>query len=155
MRTLIFWGGLVVSIFVFQRCSWVEYFVVINESDKAIYVQYELNNDVNGFPIFYDHPNVFPLNSSDKIEWGLEIGVSDEDTLLHKVAIALPPRSALVFGSLYNSSYKSYDQQFINGRQFNLQKLQLLQGNKILEIVPSNFDKHFKKKQGNIFYKVE
>ncbi|MBK7310618.1 MAG: hypothetical protein IPI93_07445 [Sphingobacteriaceae bacterium] len=27
---------------VFTRCSWIEEFVIINESDKAIYVKYEI-----------------------------------------------------------------------------------------------------------------
>ncbi len=124
--------------------------MIINKSDKAIYVNYEIMQSSGVFPIFTDHPSVYPVNSSGGIEWGKDMAFADEDAMPNKISVALPPRSVLVFGSLHNDTYKKYDQQFINGRTFNLKQLQILSNSKILNIIPSSFDDHFKKHQGQI-----
>ncbi|MBK6521874.1 MAG: alpha amylase C-terminal domain-containing protein [Sphingobacteriaceae bacterium] len=135
---------------VFTRCSWIEEFVIINESDKAIYVKYEIAENSGTFSLFHAHPSMCILNSSDEIEWGKEMAFADEDSASNKVSVAIPPRSVLVFGRLQNDKYKSYDQKFINGRTFNLKQLQILSNNKIIDVVPDTFDDHFKKHRGQI-----
>ncbi|MDZ4663762.1 MAG: alpha amylase C-terminal domain-containing protein [Bacteroidota bacterium] len=146
---------LVLICLVFTRCSWIELFVIIYESDKAIFVNYEITENSGVFSLFYPHPNMCVLNSSDEIEWGKEMAFADEDSAANKVSVAIPPRSALVFGGLNNDKYKSYDQKFINGRNFNLKQLQLLFNNKIIDIIPANFDKHFKKHHGQIRFVIK
>lgn len=139
----------------FTRCSWIEEFIIVNKSDKAIYVKYEITENSGVFSLFQAHPSICVLNSSDEIEWGKEMAFADEDSAANKVSVAIPPRSVLVFGRLQNDKYEKYDQKFINGRTFNLKQLQIAQTNKILDILPNTFDDHFKRHQGQIRFVVK
>jgi hypothetical protein len=139
----------------FNRCSWIEEFIIVNESEKAIYVKYEITENSGVFSLFHAHPSMCVLNSSNEVEWGKEIAFADEDSAANKVSVAIPPRSVLVFGRLQNDTYKSYDQKFINGRTFNLKQLQIAQTNKILDILPASFDDHFKKHRGQIRFVIK
>jgi hypothetical protein len=137
-------------ILLFDGCSWIEQFVIYNETDKTIYVNYEIEEG-GSFPIFYDHPSVHKLNGHGEIDWNApELEVNDEDALRTKISIALSPNSALIFGALHNDEYKYYDQKFINDRVFNLKRLQILSSTKDLQIVPSTFDDHFSKRKGKV-----
>jgi len=143
---------LVMSCFV--SCSWVEQFVIYNKSEKAIYVSYEIKDD-RTFPIFYDHPVVHGLTKSGCIDWASEMQVTDEDGLITKVRVAIPAHSALIFGALHNDKYASNDQKFINDRKFNLMHMQIMAYGKILDVIPSTFDRYFKKHQGQIYFTVK
>lgn len=140
---------------IFTRCSWVEEFVIINESDKAVYVKYEITENSGVFSLFHPHPSMCVLNSSNEVEWGKEMAFADEDSAANKVSVAIPPRSVLVFGRLQNDTYKKYDQKFINGRTFNLKQVQILSNNKIVDVVPTTFDDHFKKQRGQIRFVIK
>lgn len=138
-----------------QGCSWVEVFVIYNKSDKAIYVTYELKDDPKKLALFYDSPSIYKLNTHDNIDWTMgKYLIEDEDSEFNKVRMAIPPHSAMVFGGLHNDKYKSYDQTFINGRTFNLSNLQILFKDKSMEVIPSTFDKYFKKRRGQIHFIV-
>ena len=118
-------------------------------------MNYEISEG-GSFPIFYDHPSVHKLKSSGSIDWSAsELQVNDEDALATKISIALPPNSALIFGGLHNDSYKSFDQKFINDRQFNLKFLQILSDGKSTDIIPSTFDTYFKKNREQIRFTVK
>lgn len=141
---------------VLQACSYIEQFVIYNQSDKAIYVTYELEDKKEGvFPVFTEFPTAKMLNSSDDIYWEKEANSIDENTNLNCVSVAVQPHSALIIGTLHNDSYKSYDQKFKNGRWFNLKILEIAYINKIIRIIPSTYDTYFKKKQGKIRFTVE
>lgn len=137
------------------RCSWVEEFVIINESDKVIHVKYEITENSGVFSLLHAHPSMCVINSSDEIEWGKEIAFADTDSAANKVSVEIPPRSVLVFGRLQNDTYKSYDQKFINGRTFNLKQMQILSNFKVVDIIPSTFDDHFKKHRGQIRFVIK
>lgn len=140
-----------------QGCSWIEEFVVFNTSNKVIYIAYELDTVAKGsFPIFTHKPTAHYLNSSGEIDWEKEeISLNDKDTSSNLITVSVLPNSALVLGTLHNDKYTRYDQQFINGRWFNLRKIRIQYENKVLEICPSTFDKFFKKHSGKIGFTVE
>lgn len=136
---------------IFYGCSWREEFVIKNMSGSPYRIVYVLDKDAGAFPVFTDHPSVYPLTNSGEPDWGKDMAFADEDGNLQTVSIMLPPKSVLVFGHLSNDHYKKYDQQFINGRKFNLSSVKI--GD--VSISPSTFDQHFRKKNGLIVYTIK
>lgn len=137
-----------------HSCSWVEDFVISNETEQTILVSYELNEAKSSFPIFESKPDLYQMNSLQEVDWNKQRISEDADTAVRKVSIQVPPNCALVFGRLQNDTYKRYDQYFINGRTFNLKNLKISVANKTTDILPETFDKYFKKHNGSITYSV-
>lgn len=130
-------------------CSWQEYFVVSNASQSEVIINYQINEIKNGFPIFTNQPLLYKLNSSNKIDWNNNQIPIDLDTSLTGFTLKIPANCAVVFGELSNDHYKVYNQDFINGRIFNLKELEILKNNDTIKILPATFDTHFKKINGN------
>ena len=149
-------GVLIFSfVFILQACSWQEYFVITNQTEENINIEYEIISPSGGFPIFEDHPSGYKLNASNEIDWTKTIEPLDLDTARLSVKIILEPKQALIIGYLSNDHYKKHDQYFINGRSFNLKKLQIQKDKTTLTISPENFDEYFFKKNGTIVLRVK
>lgn len=142
-------------LFLFSGCSWQEYFVVSNESNSEIILEYEIESPENGFPIFESHPSVYRLDASGTINWNEKVTVADGNMLPQIIQIVLPPKSAIIIGNLSNDQYEKHDQYFINGRKFNFKKMKIIAKNRTIEISPENFDNYFKKKNGFVILKMK
>lgn len=142
-------------IFLLCGCSWQEYFLVTNETTSAITIKYSISNPESGFGIFETTPTLYKLNSSGSVDWNNQLSFVDTDTTSLGIRVILPPKSSVMIGYLSNDHYKKYDQQFINGRTFNLKKINLNSNGKSSEIIPENFDGFFKKRSGNIEYRAK
>ncbi|MFH0895073.1 MAG: hypothetical protein V2A54_11620 [Bacteroidota bacterium] len=135
-------------------CSWVEYFVIRNESNSIITLEYEIIQVNSGFPIFYQIPSLYPMSKSGSIEWESKQEGKDEDEGPLLIKMQIPPRTAVVFGSLMNDKYTTHTQYFINGRVFNLKSIRITKNSTMTDIIPKNFDDVFIKKNGQISYSV-
>ncbi|CAN5460079.1 hypothetical protein BH10BAC1_BH10BAC1_16660 [soil metagenome] len=139
----------------FQSCSWLENFVITNETTENITIEYELEERLDGFPIFDTQPESYKLNSDNTIYWNEVIKTADLDTARYLVKVILPPKQGLVLGTLSNDNYKQHDQYFINGRHFNLKHLKIQTPKTTTEITAKNFDSYFTKVKGQIAYGVK
>jgi hypothetical protein len=144
-----------IMIFLLSGCSWQEYFVISNETNADITVEYKLAAVVHGFAIFNQTPTVYAQDISGNIDWERKISIVDKDTSLDVVKVVLPAKSTLIFGRLSNDKYEKYNQYFINSRVFNLTSVSIINNGNITEIRPENFDNFFVKKNGIIRYKSE
>ena len=142
-------------IFLFSGCSWVESFIITNETTSDITIEYEIEYPRNEFPIFDFDPHAYYLNSTNNIDWEKPLSIIDNDTTKLVVKFVLPPKSAIIIGKLYNDTYKKYNQYFINGRKFNLKKLNVINNLNIPEITPQNFDNYFKKNDNCITFRIK
>lgn len=146
---------IIVMMFLFSGCSWQEYFQIINETSSDITIEYKIENPVGGFAIFENHPSVYQLNSSNNVDWDNQLSIIDKDTALLVIRLTLPAKSTTVFGHLSNDRYEKYNQNFINGRVFNLTNLSINNNQNTTLITPINFDNYFKKENGNIVYRIK
>jgi hypothetical protein len=142
-----------IMIFLLSGCSWQEYFVISNETNADITVEYKLATVVDGFAIFNQTPAVYAQDISGNIDWERKISIVDKDTSLDMVRVVLPAKSTIIFGRLSNDKYEKYNQYFINSRVFNLKSVSINNKGNITEIRPENFDNFFAKKNGIIRYK--
>lgn len=139
----------------FQGCSWQEYFVISNQTKSNIIVEYEIEQPKSRFGIFDDRSNIYSTSPTGEIDWNEHSEPIDSDTSLLSMKIILPPNKALIIGHLSNDTYKKHDQYFINGRSFNLIKINIKIGKTDLQITPENFDDYFVKKKGIIGLKIK
>lgn len=135
-------------------CSWQEYFVLHNNTGSNITVTYTTTK-VNGFAIFDKMPAVYQSNNSGEIDWNKKTEVEDKDTSMFGFTFTLPPNSILKFGTLSNDHYLKHDQEFINGRVFNFQIMEIMKKDGSVKITADQFDHFFKKKKGLIKYEVK
>ena len=119
-----------------------------------VVVDYELDTCKTGLAIF-GNPTGYKTNTSGEIKWNETSQIKDEDTSKYRVRIILSPRTAVVFGTLYNDHFKSYKQEFINGRRFNLKTMLIQKGEFFRNITPENFDESVTKKRGMIYIKTK
>lgn len=143
------------AVFLLQGCSRQEYFVITNETTADIIIEYKLKKTPEGFPIFDQHPKSYALNDDGAIYWDKLKSIKDTDTIEHFIHITLPPNTGLIIGRLSNDEYKSYDQDFINNRHFNLERLKIISDDKRSEIYPETFDSFFTKENGLILHRVK
>ncbi|MGE0560324.1 MAG: hypothetical protein AB7O47_00770 [Flavobacteriales bacterium] len=136
-------------------CSWIERFMVVNESDEEIEITYTLVPPEETFAIFDNSPESYALKKKGQIDWDKKLEINDLDTSFQTVYIQLPPKTLLVFGSLHNDNYTSYDQYFINGRSFNLVEMTITTKGKTQIIKPESFDEFFHKKNGSVSFVVK
>jgi hypothetical protein len=141
--------------FTFSSCSWTEYFVVVNASSSEIMVNYQLSDAKLGYGIFGDVPEANKLDVSGEIVFNQPVKLIDLDTSKLGVSVKIPPKTTLQMGYLRNDTYKKYNQKFINGHFFNLQKIEIKTDQKSVTILQNQFDKFFKKSEGVIAYKVK
>lgn len=146
--------SLLVFCSLFSGCSWREYFLISNTSTVAITVTYKIAQVQKGFPIFYNY-KAYKLNDDNDIDWNTKIEIRDTDTTLALIHVEIPPKCAFILGELNNDTYTKYNQHFINGRVFNLEKLEINTISKTTTILPENFDAFFKKSNGCITFEVK
>jgi hypothetical protein len=132
----------------------MEHFMVINESNAAIEVTYTLEPPKETFAIFDNTPEVYAIKKPGQIDWSKKLETNDLDTNFQIVHIQLPPKATLIFGSLHNDNYTTYNQYFINGRSFNLIEITVKTAKETIVVKPETFDTFFKKKNGSISYVV-
>lgn len=139
-----------------QSCSWHEDFLIYNLSAFDVELEYELETISSGYmPIFGTRVKLYKLDNSKNIDRQNPLPVADKDTSLLKLKITLPANTALNIGQLSNDHYKKYNQQFINGRVFNLNTIRVLSKTDTVVIYPKNFDAYFKKENQDIIYRVK
>lgn len=80
---------------------------------------------------------------------------NDLDTNFQIVHIQLPPKTTLIFGSLNNDNYTTYNQYFINGHSFNLVEMTIKTAKETIVVKPETFDTFFKKKNGIISFVIK
>ncbi len=153
MKKIVFVAALF-FLFFFNGCSWLEHFIICNPTDMDVIVEYELDTIKTGIPIFDNHPTGYKTNTSGEIKWDESSEIKDEDTSAQIVRVILSPRTAIVFGTLYNDHFKSYKQEFINGRRFNLKRMLIQKGEFSRYINPENFDESVTKKCGMVYIRT-
>lgn len=144
------WQSISTAIFfaiLFHSCSWQEYFVIFNESKNAINLAYRLSEVHSGFPIFTTQASCY-AGKNHKISWEKPVEPFTSEQSTFAFTGKLEPGYVLIIGHLSNDKYLSYNQNFINGRQFNLVSLQITSAEKTLNVIPENFDSCFKKRNG-------
>lgn len=129
--------------------------MITNETQSEIIIEYEVITPLNGFIIFDIQPTNYELTSKEHIDWTKEHEVKDLVTSSGLVKLKLPPNKGLIIGRLSNDSYKSYDQDFINGRHFNLKTLKIRTLKEVTEIKPETFDDYFVKQKGVVVYIIK
>lgn len=136
-----------------NSCSTAEFFMIVNNSDKSLFVNYTLLEKEDGFGIFNDNPRVYANSDNALVEWNKPVNaVAHKKDSSSSIEVILPPHCTLVFGTLFNDVYTTCDQEFNNGRYFNLTSLNLSQKEKKVDIDSTNFDFYFTKKSGKIYY---
>lgn len=138
----------------FTSCSWSEYFSINNLSENPVYISYTITKPKDhNFGIF-EHSPIFYETTKGNIDWNKKIEIQDSDSSKEVVSIILPPKSIMIFGRLNNDNYKSYDQYFINRREFNLDFIEIEVNLEILHVSKNTFDQNFTKEKGIIKYEI-
>lgn len=103
--------------------------------------------------MFDTEPGVYQLNPSDDIDWSAKLPLIDSDSSLYNIEITLPAKSVIIMGSLTNDHYENHNQKITSDR-VNLKNVTLALPDKNLEISSENFENFFKKRNGNIEYRI-
>lgn len=140
------------SISFLWSCSWVQYFMVINESNEPIEVSYRLTEPEKTFAIFENKPTAYELKKPGQINWDKKLELTDLDASFETVKLQLSANTALIFGYLHNDKYTSYNQNFINGRSFNLAEMAIKTSKETTTIKPETFDNYFNEQKGNVVW---
>lgn len=156
MKTIKSYILIVLSTILFSGCSWSEYFTINNLSDKPIYVSYKLSplSENMTFGVFSLAPTFYKPNRKNNIDWNNKIDVKDSDSSIYVVNVIIPPKTIMIFGRLSNDHYSNSEQYFINGREFNLDFMEIEVNLEVHHISKKTFDEYFKKKKGLIQYTV-
>ena len=137
-------------------CSWSEYFVVNNLSDHPIFINYTISEPKDhNFGIFDPNPKFYKATKNGNIDWNNKIELKDLDESNEIVSIYLPSNTIMIFGRLNNDKYTSYDQYFINSREFNFDYMEVEVNLNVFHISKNTFDKNFIKDKGIIKFEVE
>lgn len=149
--------NILILIFCFQfyTCSWQEEFVIINSSEQALLITITTSNANGGFEIFDKVPTVFAVDKEGEIKRDKSLQFQFDEVEDRSIQFNLPPKTCAIIGNLSNDKYEKYNQEFINGRKFNLVSIQIKTAHKTISIYPSNFDNHFKKSNGKIEYRIQ
>ena len=152
---------LLITIFIIwlsqSGCSWMEYFTVGNLSDSSIFVSYKLKplSEDKTFGLFDTSPTFYKVSRKGGVHWDQKITIEDIDDSTEGVSIYLPAKTVMIFGRLRNDNYENSNQYFINGREFNLDFLEVEVNLEVHHISKETFDKHFTKKNGYIKFDIE
>lgn len=140
-----------------NSCSWVEYFTIKNLSNNPIYINYTLiplsKNMTLG--IFDNSPTFYKSNKNGNIDWNNRTEIEDSNNDKLTTNIILPPKTIMIFGRLNNDNYDNPQQKFINGREFNLDFMEIEVNSEIHHISKKTFDHYFKKNKGEIKFEVK
>lgn len=139
---LVCWASILL---LFTSCSRVYPFFIVNHTGAPLKIDVELAEDREIFPIFF-YPNgnggafsLYEMRSATKVDFGTKSQVQ-VDTLDHfaHYEVKIPANTAFEFGRLSNQRYERYDQDFMNGRKFNLEHIHSASHQS--DIKPENFD---------------
>ncbi len=138
-------------------CSWTEYFTVGNLSENSIFVTYQLKplSEDKSFGIFDTQPEFYKIRPKGGIDWDSKFTIKDTDERPDAVSIILPAKTVMIFGRLNNDNYENVEQYFINGREFNLDFMEVEANLEVHHISKKTFDKHFTKEKGFIKYDIK
>lgn len=131
-------------------CSWVQYFMIVNESEQPIEVTYSLKSADFSIPIFLQTPKAYQLKKHGQLNWDTILYFADLDSTPETIRMIIPINTALIFGNLYNSNYTTYKQQMESGVKYNLENMTVKTIEETIEIIPETFDCFFHKQKGNI-----
>ncbi|MEO9534224.1 MAG: hypothetical protein ABJG68_04450 [Crocinitomicaceae bacterium] len=133
-------------------CSFVENFVILNHSEEDISIHFSYSNSSTGFNIFDSSPDVYSLQD-EVLNWSdrKEVDVKKDSS---SYQLFLPANCGMVIGRLNNEHFESVNQEFINGRKFNFEQLDLTIKNKTTTIYKSTFSDYFVRKNGYIQFSV-
>ncbi len=137
----------------FAGCSWQEYFVIVNETNFPVTVQYNLSETANGFGFFDSEPSAYPFNPTGDIDWSNKLNIKDIDSSKTGISVTLPSKSTLLIGSLMNEHYESHNQKDVNDR-VNLKNISIIHPERAFEITGENFENYFRKRNGNIEFRI-
>lgn len=149
-------------IFLFQSCSWTDYFCIYNLTDKPVLMEYSFYHNSRGFPLF-ETPTMHKMENG-QIDWQNSAFTDYKENYKYdsisqianvKYKFHLPPKCVVIIGTLRNSHYEGVNQDFINDRYFNLSELKIYSEKEELTITKSNFDTYFKNTRGEIAYKLK
>lgn len=139
-----------VGLIALHACSRMEDFAVANPTAADCRITYELQPDLKGFGIFNEKPLCYELTRNGKINWDIKVQIDDDNPDKYAVDVTIPAKTILIIGNLSNDTYTVYNQEFINDRKFNLQKLTVACGDFVQQLTPATFDSHFTKVKGVI-----
>ncbi len=141
-------------------CSWVDYFVVLNDTDEAVVLSYTVETPAKGFGLF-GPPRVYRLHGSTSVDWAAAVESTDAAPGDEDVRVVLPAHTAAVIGRLDNQDYERHDQHFINDRAFNLVRLQVCRQRATkgkaacsAVVTPDTFDSVFSVHRGRVWMRV-
>jgi len=156
MKTIKSYLFILLSTVMLSGCSWSEYFSINNLSDKPIYVSYKLSplSENMTFGVFSPAPTFYKTNRKNNIDWNNKIDVEDTDSSIYVVNVIIPPKTIMIFGGLSNDTYKNAEQYFINGREFNLDFMEIEVNLEVHHISKKSFDDYFKKDKGQIKFEI-
>ena len=111
---------LIISLMV-SGCSYQTYLLVLNPHNESRRVTLQVDPKPAGAPIFTTRDlALYKLNKD-------EVDFSSHEALAHtelaSLTLEIPARSALRIAVLRNEHYRSSEQNFLNGRIFNLNRL--------------------------------
>jgi hypothetical protein len=150
-------GLFVLTTLLFTGCSWVNRFFTVNSTDKPITFELKLKYPIDPASIFYSKEFALYEGDGKKVNYQKQTTIKP-DTLENRshMKIIIPAHSTLEFGSLFNDTYDRYNQLFINGHVFSMEELNIISGDKTIHMIPSTFDKYYKKaSDANVFYFVK
>ncbi len=145
---------LALFVLLLSSCSWREEFVIFNDSPAPVTIRYAVEDVFSRFPVFDNHPAVYAQTRSGTIDYDKVIAYADADTAKNSVNVILPAHHAMIIGWLSNDHYKGHNQEFINGRVFNLVSIKAQTPNADVSITPANFDDFFKKSAPGVVWRI-
>lgn len=140
---LLFATGILFLGLILIGCSWQQYFVIMNLSQRPLQIEYQVRITTEGFPIFDTEPAFYKASNRQDIHWEKPLTVAVESINDSTIRFVIPPASAAVIGQLSNDHYTGYNQYFINGRKFNLEYVQVISEQDTTRILPEQFDRYF------------
>jgi hypothetical protein len=156
-RLYVIIGLLILIAVLLTGCSWINRFFTVNSTDKPITFELKLRYPIEPASIFYSKEFALYEGDGKKVNYDKQTTIKP-DTMENRshMKIIIPAHSTLEFGSLFNDTYDKYNQLFINGHVFSLEELNIIESDKETRIIPSTFDKYFKKgNTGDVFYFVK
>lgn len=144
---------LLLLLFNFESCSWQEYFIIINQSNREQKIIISLDEIQEGIPIFDRNFDFYEFDKAGNPLWDKKKTLRVVKLTDYSFEFNLPIGYGVVFGRLSNDKYISSNQNFINGRRFNLQSIET--DHEEVLIVKENFDRFFIKSNGHISYQLK
>ncbi len=139
----------------FTSCSKVYKFFIVNQTGAPLKIDVKLEKDHRSSSIFFypdatrDVFSFYEMQSSTSVDFGRKT-TTRVDTIDHfsHYEVTIPSNEAFQYGRLNNQSYERYDQEFINGQTFNLNRIHFSAD--YPDIRPENFDHYITTNQSGI-----